>query len=119
MQTNQEQTMLPGAAQSYSVEVAGKMNPRLPSTTTPYTVVTLLYSWNHPRKGHEVDKMQVNMIVQSPRAAIERAKAAATNLGIKVNTKEVKQVLSNKYEKPHVGRKQIAKGLRAKEKKLP
>lgn len=111
MKTNQEQSTVPGAAQSYSVEVAGKMNPRLPPITTPYTVVTLTYSWKNPRKD-TMDKMQVNMIVQSPRAAIERAKAAATNLGIKVNTKEVKQVLSNKYEKPHTGRKQIAKALK-------
>lgn len=88
-------------------------------TTTPYTVVTLLYSWNHPRKGKEVDKMKVNMVSLSHHADISRAKAAATNLGIRINTRDVKMVMANKYEKPHQGRKEILRRQRAQQKKLP
>lgn len=81
-------------------------------TVSTYIVASLTYSWNHPRKGKEVDKMKVNMVSMSHLADISRAKAAAINLGIKINTKDVKMVMSNKYEKPHQGRKQIAKALK-------
>lgn len=77
-----------------------------------HIAITLVYSWKHPRKGKEVDKIQAVLFANSPQHAIAQAKAAATNLGITVNVKSVKQILSNKYEKPHQGRKEIERRLR-------